>query len=105
MEIEELREAVELARELKEILTGSPEVARFLQGDMQAFVPERCSRLLTVGQAAEALCVNKNRIGEYVREGKLDCIYTPPASRMKIPVESLNRFIKTYCSSKELQAI
>lgn len=92
MEISELKEAVELAKQLKDILE-TPVVQQFLDGDMKCFVPEKCYGLMTVAEAAEALCVNKNRIGEYVREGKLDCIYTPPASHMKIPVQSINRFI------------
>ncbi|SHI55998.1 hypothetical protein SAMN02745671_01000 [Anaerovibrio lipolyticus DSM 3074] len=104
MEISELREAVELAKELKEILTETPEVANFLNGKMEAFVPETSYRLMTVSEAAKALCVNKNRIGEYVRQGLLECIYTPPASHMKITVRSVNSFIAR-CRKGEFESV
>ncbi|WP_027406195.1 hypothetical protein [Anaerovibrio sp. RM50] len=100
MEIAELKEAVELAKELKAILTETPEIAQFLNGEMSAFVPEHCYRLMTVSQAAEALCVNQNRIREYVNQGLLECIYTPPVSHMKITVQSVNRLIQKCRSNK-----
>lgn len=94
MEIAELKQAVELAKELKSILTETPEIAQFLNGEMSAFIPEHCYRLMTVSQAAEALCVNPNRIREYVNNGLLECVYTPPVSHMKITVSSVNKLIQ-----------
>ena len=49
--------------------------------------------LLTISQVARALKVSRQRVVDYVNQGKITCVYTPPISRRKFRVSDVNKFI------------
>ena len=49
--------------------------------------------LLTISQVARALKVSRQRVVDYVNQGKITCVYTPPTSRRKFRVSDVNKFI------------
>lgn len=54
--------------------------------------------LLTTRQVARILKVNQNRVNQYVNEGKLTFVYTPPASSRKFRISDVNKFIASLSS-------
>lgn len=71
---------------LKELLTA-PEIANFLkllaENKNELVIPIKQDKLIGTSQAAEVLGVAENSIGEYVKNGLLTPLYTPPASHRK----------------------
>lgn len=54
--------------------------------------------LLTARQVARILKVNQNRVNQYVDEGKIPYVYTPPASCRKFRISDVNAFIASLTS-------
>ena len=54
---------------------------------------EFLNALLTTKQVAQVLKVSPNRVGEYVKNGFLHPIYTPPRSDRKFTIRNVNQFI------------
>lgn len=79
---------LEKASKLQNILHENPDVVTFLQllketRVEQMVMPAKVDKLIGTKQAAEILGVAENRIGEYVRDGLLTPLYTPPVSHRK----------------------
>ena len=79
--IENINALIDKGRELKNLLTGTPEILEFLRiaesfNEEKNILPLSSDKLVRTGEAAKILCVSKGMIQQYVKEGILTPLYT-----------------------------
>lgn len=99
--VDDLNALLDAGRQLNALLKESPAIAAFADAVQQAKEPilvVEHDRLVRAGEASKILCVNKNQIGQWVREGLLKPFYTPNSPQMKFKLSDLWKIPKTEVS-------
>ncbi len=104
LDLAALDELIQKAEKLKNILQETPQLIQLKSipqnsGPILASLPKdyplQMEVLVSSKQAAKMLKVNENRIADYVNQGLLSYVITPPASDRKYLLSDINVFIRS----------
>jgi excisionase family DNA binding protein len=101
-----LDQLIEKVEKLKSILQETPQINEFInlmqKGIPDNFViPQQADQLLSMNKVAKLLGVNSGRIYQYVAQGRLPFVYTPPTSGKKFRTSDVNKFIESLSAEKD----